>query len=179
MKKAVIVAVFAAVLAFGITACGGSSSTGAQSSQASTVSASSSSSDTSSSSAASIASDASSASVSKDFDGSGYSETGAGSFYLYGPGGGNEDGHVLQVASKKNITFMQIDVCFDYGDGAVGTVYIDGTENMKMNSGADHYRTILDLEGEALAPGIHTVEFARMDGDSLAVYKKSQYEIIV
>jgi len=174
-RKPVIAAALGIVLALGLYACGSSSSASSQSAQASSSAVSSS----SASASASSESSASSGAAIAKFDGSGFSDTGDGSFYLNGPGGNNEDGHVLQIASRKSITFMQIDACFSNGDGSVGTVYIDGIENMKMNAAANEYRTIMNLEGDALAPGVHTVEFVRMEGDNPAIYKKSQYEIIV
>ena len=109
-------------MVFCLVGCGGSSSGSASAA---------------SSSASSAASAASSTSAAKDFDGSKYSDTGAGEMTLRTAGGTSEGGNVPQVAAKSTAELIQIGIDYNGGDGTVCTVYVDGVENTKMNA-ADH-----------------------------------------
>lgn len=163
MKKAITLAALATVLAFALAGCGGSSQPSASSVSASSGAASS----TSTSSVAAV----------EKFDGSAFEDTGAGTMFLYTPGGTSENGNVPQVAIKKGTTLTQIDINYRDGDGSVCTVYVDGIENTKMNA-SQFIQSTFTLQGSALDDGIHTVEMVAMDGDTPTIYKKAQYEIV-
>ena len=162
MRKLVVVAM-AAFVALALAGCGGSAS----SSAASSASASG------SSEAASSAS-----SAAKDFDGTGFSDTGAGTMTLVTAGGTTEGGNVPQVAAKSTTSMMQIELDYDGGDGTVCTVYIDGMETEKMNA-ADRSQNTLNLQGDALTAGKHKVEMVAMDGSTPKIYKSAEYEVVI
>lgn len=166
MKKVFVIA-FVAMFALCLTACGGSNS-------AKSASSTSEQSSTTESASSSV-----STSAVEKFDGSSFSDTGAGGMALYGPGGNTEDGSILQVAVKKNTLSTQLGIDYFDGDGSVCTVYIDGIENMKMNAAQYREQSSLNISDESLQPGIHTVEFVCMDGDTPKIYKKAQYEIVI
>ena len=147
MKKALLTAVCAIVLAFGMTACG--------------------------------VLPANLSATQNHFDGSAYSDTGDGVFILiYGPEGNTADGSAVQIDAVPNLAQVGMSAEYSGGDGSLGTVYVDGVEQFKMNASANSTQDTLILEGDALAPGIHTVEFVVMDGDTPTVYKKAQYEMV-
>lgn len=112
----------------------------------------------------------------KDFDGSAYSDTGAGVMYLRTAGGTSEDGNVPEIAVQKDTQLMQIELDTEGMDGSVCTVYIDGVENTTMNAGERTQQSIA-LQGDALKAGEHTVELVKMDGDAPAIYKKAEYKV--
>ena len=162
MRKAIIISMCAIALTFGLTACGGSSSGSASAA---------------SSSASSAASAASSTSAAKDFDGSKYSDTGAGEMFIRTPGGTSENGNIPQVASTNNAALKTFDISYKGGDGTICNVYVDGMENTVMNA-SERIQTSLIIKDSALDSGIHTVEMVAMDGDNVKIYKKAQYEIV-
>lgn len=164
MKRAITVTALAAVLAFTLAGCGNSAASSASS--------------PSSAAASSVsASPASSAAAVEKFDGSAFEDTGAGTMFLYTPGGTSENGNVPQVAIKKGTTLTQIDINYRDGDGSVCTVYVDGIENTKMNA-SQFIQSTFTLQGSDLDDGVHTVEMVAMDGDTPTIYKKAQYEIV-
>lgn len=112
--------------------------------------------------------------VDKDFDGTGMTETGACTFYLSTPGGTSEGGNVPQIAG--GATVMQIGYRITDGDGTLCTIYVDGMENKKQNAG-DTQGT-LDLSGDALSNGIHTVELVADNNGEITIYKSGQYEVV-
>ena len=147
MKKALLMAVCAIVLALGMTACG----------------------------------ELPANPLAKEnlFDGSAYSDTGDGVFMLVGASlGDTADGNVIRIEVAPNFVQVGISVEYSGGDGSLGTVYVDGVEHMKMNASAESTQDMLHFGGDELAPGIHTVEFVVMDGDTPTVYKRAQYEIV-
>lgn len=111
----------------------------------------------------------------KDFDGSGLTETGDCTFYLTTPGGTSENGNVPQVVAG-DAAFMQIGYEIWDGDGTVCTIYVDGMEYAKDNAG--NVQSSINLQGESLAEGVHTVELVALDGDEVKIYKSGQYEIV-
>ena len=145
MKNHVIV-VLAASLALGIAGCSGGGVTQGESEQQQTA---------------------------LDFDGSGMSDTGAGTMVLYTEGGTSEGGNVPAIPSGYSLT--QIGVDYWDGDGTQCTVYVDGMENTKIT--AANVQQPVDLEGAALEPGTHTVEVVGMDGETVTVYKSAQYQV--
>lgn len=156
MKK-IAIAACAAVLAMALAGCGGSTSSSAAAS----------------SSASSSVSASSSAAA---FDGSGFSDTGAGTMHLATAGGTSENGNVPEIAGGTN-TMMQIELDTNGMDGSVCTVYVDGVELTTMNAG-ERTQQALTLQGDALAKGEHVVELVKMDGDKPAIYKKAQYKVV-
>ena len=168
MRK-LLIAAFAAAMVACLAACGGGQS--AQSASASVSAPSASASAQASSTTSQAAFDGSS------FDGSSFADTGDGEMTLKTAGGTSEGGNVPQIAGKSGRTMMQIGVSYKGGDGSVCTVYVDGSEVTKMNASERVDSTVM-LEGDALADGVHTVELVCMDGDAPKIYKKAQYEIV-
>ena len=112
-----------------------------------------------------------------DFDGSGMSDTGAGMMYLSTAGGTSESGNVPEIANPGSSAVMSIGLNYEGGDGSVCAVYVDGMENMEINANEYLGQYSVVLEGDALAPGVHTVEVVAMDGDAATIYKSAQYEV--
>ena len=165
MKKTVVIAALAAIMALALAGCGGSSASSASASA-------------SSSAASSEAASSTSSAAADKFEGSAFADTGDGEMVLYTAGGTSENGNVPQVALDKNVTIAQIEVDYANGDGSVVTVYVDGIENTKMNAGEYLVQNTITLQGEALDEGVHTVEVVAMDGDTPTIYKKAQFEIV-
>ena len=115
--------------------------------------------------------------VEKDFDGSGFSDTGAGTMWLSTSAGTTEDGNVPEIVANTNMV-MQIGFNTADMDGSVCTVYVDGMENKKTNAAVYMTQESITLQGDALAPGIHTVEMVCMDGDEPTIYKAAQYKVV-
>ena len=162
MKKLAII-VLASLFALALAGCGGSSQS-SSSAAASSGSASASSVSESSDSAA------------KDFDGSSFTDTGAGTMILATAGGTSEGGNVPEIAAKPG-SIMQLEIDTDGMDGSVCTVYVDGMENMTMNAG-ERTQNTLTIQGQAVEAGLHTVELVKMDGDKPAIYKKAEYKMV-
>lgn len=112
----------------------------------------------------------------KAFDGSAFSDTGAGIMYLRTAGGTSEGGKVPELAIKADTQMMQIEMDTDGMDGSVCIVYIDGLENTTMNAGERTQQTIT-LQSDALKSGNHTVELVKMGGATPAIYKKAEYKV--
>lgn len=110
-----------------------------------------------------------------DFDGSGMEDAGAGRIVLSTPSGTSEGGAVPQLDAT-DADVVQIGLDYWDGDGTECVVYVDGMENSTMRAG--NSQTTISLSGDALAEGTHTVEVVAMDGDSPAVYKSAQYEVV-
>ena len=111
----------------------------------------------------------------KDFDGSAFEETSGGTMYLATAGGTSENGNVPQIVGEKYL-MIQIEMRTDDFNGEICTIYIDGMELEKTNVGTS--QLTLNLEGDMLSKGVHTVELVRMDGDTPSIYKKASYEIV-
>lgn len=118
--------------------------------------------------------------VAKDFDGSGYSDTGSGSFSVKTPAGSSADG-IVPVVFADPSGMVQIGAVGEGMDGANLThIYIDGMETQTSQIG---YRTDLTLmlQGESLTAGVHTVEAVQFEGNDPAapvtMYKSAQYEV--
>lgn len=120
---------------------------------------------------------AESAEAEKDFDGSRFSDTGAGTMWLSTSAGTTEDGNVPEIVANTNMV-MQIGFNTADMDGSVCTVYVDGVENKKTNAAVYMSQESMTLEGDALAPGIHTVEMVCMDGGEPTIYKAAQYKVV-
>lgn len=67
----------------------------------------------------------------------------------------------------------------DFDGASVTYIYVDGMESMKGNMGKS--QRSIDLKGDSLSTGRHTVEAVQFQGDSpsgtVKLYKKSQYEV--
>ena len=164
MKKVAIIAVSAA-FALALAGCGGSAQTSSNAAASS-----------GSPSASSVSASSVSTSAAKDFDGSAYSDTGAGTMILATAGGTSEGGKVPEVAAKPG-SIMQLEIDTDGMDGSVCTVYVDGMENMTMNAG-ERTQQVLTIQGEAVEAGLHTVELVKMDGNAPVIYKKAEYKMV-
>lgn len=116
----------------------------------------------------------------KDFDGSKQKEVGDGSVMLSTAAGTTENGNVPKLTIQKDTQLTQIEVdTKDLDRSAVTHVYVDGIENTKGNYG-DSQNTI-NLSGDALKAGDHTVEVVQFKGDStsgeVVFYRKLSYQI--
>lgn len=122
-----------------------------------------------------------SAAKEKDFDGSAYSDTGAGNFCLINASGTTENGDPIVIYADKDVVLLQIGAGFrDFDGSLLSFIYIDGYENDKIQIG-DGEGT-LTLEKDALAVGTHIVECVQfVDNDpagDVVTYKKAEYEVI-
>ena len=113
----------------------------------------------------------------KDFDGSNCVDTGSGMFYIETPDGASENGNVPKLLVEEDTWVMQIGCGSEGMDYAKCMVYIDGMENCELVT-SDMMQSVLSLEGDAFASGIHTVEVVAMDGDVVTIYKSAQYEVV-
>ena len=129
----------------------------------------------SSTSAASSAAQEQTQEAAKDFDGSSYTDTGAGEMYLSTAGGTSQDGNVPEIAASPD-TVMQIGLNYVDGDGSVCTVYVDGMENTSFNAGTTQQS--ITIMGDAVAEGEHLVEVVAMNGDEPAIYKSAKYAVV-
>lgn len=112
----------------------------------------------------------------KDFDGSAFSDTGEGIMYLATPGGTSENGAIPEVALTPDI-LTTIDVCTEGMDGSVVTVYLDGMEKGKINA-SEMSQNQIEISGNDVLEGDHTVEIVKMDGDTPVIYKRAQYKAV-
>ena len=116
----------------------------------------------------------------KDFDGSAYEETTEGTVILRTAGGTSENGNVPEIASNPD-TLMTVGVdSQDFPGNPVVTVYVDGKENTKLNfAGPDGLNQAqIELTGDNLTEGAHTIEFVKIEGDTPEVYKKVKYNVV-
>lgn len=116
----------------------------------------------------------------KDFDGSKQAEVGEGSVMLSTAAGTTENGNVPKLTISKDTQITQIEVdTKDLDRSAVTHIYVDGKEVYKGNMG-DSQQSI-DLSGDALKAGNHTVEAAQFKGDDASgeviFYRKLGYQI--
>lgn len=115
-----------------------------------------------------------------DFDGSGYSEMGAGDFAIQTPSGSSEDGNIPFIFANAD-TYMDSFgyTGFDVDGSHLTFIYVDGMEQAREQI-AD-YQSIVDLAGDLLKEGIHKVEFVQFDTDdpsgNVIMYKTASYEI--
>lgn len=111
------------------------------------------------------------------FDGSGYSETGAGAVTLHTAAASGKEGSVLTVEVGERELYRSIGIDYLGGDGAMCSVYVDGSKATMMSAGED-VTSVLPLSGSMLDPGVHTVEVVALEGDAATVYKSAQYEVV-
>ena len=116
----------------------------------------------------------------KDFDGSSHSDTGDGTFLLVNASGNTENGNVIVVYVSSDTALEQIGYeTSGVNGGALSHLYIDGMLSTKEQLGDS--QGALDLSGDALSVGTHTVELVQYEDDSVegavTVYKSASYEI--
>ena len=112
------------------------------------------------------------------FDGSAFSDTGAGTMYVMtGSNNTSENGNVPELAVSANTSAKQISLCTRDMDGSVCTVYVDGVYNTEINANS-RLDTVITLSGDALKEGVHKVELVKMDGDTPAIYKSAEYKAV-
>ena len=113
----------------------------------------------------------------KDFDGYNCVDTGSGVFYIATPDGTSENGNIPKLIVEKDTMLMQIGCGTEGMEYAKCVVYIDGMKNCELVA-EDMMQSSLDLDGDELASGIHTVEVVAMDNDIVTIYKSAQYEVV-
>ena len=124
--------------------------------------------------------DAETAASEKDFDGDSYSDTGDGTFLLVNASGNTENGNVIVVYVSADTSLEQIGYeTSGMNGGALSYIYIDGMLSTKEQLGDS--QGSLDLSGDSLAAGTHTVEVVQYENDSegnaVTVYKSASYEV--
>lgn len=112
----------------------------------------------------------------KDFDGSAFSDTGDGVFYISTPDGTSENGNVPKLIVEKDTALMQIGCGTDGMEYAECAVYVDGMESDSLVV-SDMMQSSINLQGDALKEGVHTVELVKMEGDAPVIYKIAKYEV--
>lgn len=116
----------------------------------------------------------------KDFDGNSYADTGDGTFLLVNASGNTENGNVIVVYVSADTALEQIGYeTSGMNGGALSYLYIDGMISTKEQLGDS--QGSLDLSGDALSVGTHTVEVVQYENDSVdaavTVYKSAAYEV--
>ena len=116
----------------------------------------------------------------KEFDGGSYSDTGDGTFLLVNASGNTENGNVIVVYMSADTSLEQIGYeTSGMNGGSLSYLYIDGMLSAKEQLGDS--QGSLDLSGDALSVGTHTVEVVQYENDSVdaavTVYKSASYEI--
>lgn len=117
----------------------------------------------------------------KDFDGSTYSDTGTGTFYLINESGTTENGNIITVYADKNTTVTSIGAdAFGFDGSVLSHIYIDGMEYSKEQLAESQIS--ITLEKDLLVPGTHIVECVQFENDEVAgnviTYKSGQYEVV-
>lgn len=115
-----------------------------------------------------------------DFDGSGYSEMGAGTFAIQTPSGSSEDGSTPYVFVGDGDIMVSIGYTgFDADGSRLTYIYVDGIETEKEQV-ADT-QSVFYVTEDMLNMGIHKVEFVQYDTDdpsgNVIMYKTASYEI--
>jgi hypothetical protein len=116
----------------------------------------------------------------KDFDGTKYTDTGAGTMIVRTAAGTSENDNIPKITLTKDTSITQIDATFeDFNNAAVTYIYLDGIENNKGNYG---YATApITLKDDAIKAGSHTLEAVQFADDNpkgeVTVYKIAKFEI--
>lgn len=116
----------------------------------------------------------------KDFDGSSYSDTGDGTFLLVNASGNTEGGNTIVVYASSDTVIEQIGYeTTGVNGGSLSYLYIDGMLSTKEQLGDT--QGSLDLSGDSLSVGTHTVEVVQYENDSVdaavTLYKSASYEV--
>lgn len=109
-----------------------------------------------------------------------YAELGEGTVYIATAGGTSENGNVPVIYAEKDLMLKQIGLnAFDFNGGALSFIYVDGVLVDKAQLA--NTQMSLDLQGEQLSEGLHSVEVVQYENDDTAsamtAYKAMQYEI--
>lgn len=109
-----------------------------------------------------------------------YAELGEGTVYIATAGGTSENGNVPVIYAAKDLILTHIGLTtWDFNGGALSFVYIDGMLTSKEQLG--DAQVSIELQGELLAVGIHTVEVVQYENDdpasAMTAYRVMQYEI--
>ena len=117
---------------------------------------------------------------SKDFDGSSYSETGPGDFYISSASGSSEDGEDVYFYYNENMLMDSLGFSAWNFDGKMLTyIYVDGIQN-RRDQIADTQGTI-ELSGDLLSKGLHKVEAVQFEDNdpqkTVITYKSAEYEV--
>lgn len=109
-----------------------------------------------------------------------YAELGEGTVYIATAGGTSENGNVPVIYAEKDLILKQIGLnAWDFNGGALSFIYVDGMLVDKAQLA--NTQMTLDLQGEQLSEGLHSVEVVQYENDdpasAMIAYKAMQYEI--
>lgn len=109
-----------------------------------------------------------------------YTELGDGTVYIATAGGTSENGNVPVIYAEKDLILKQIGLnAWDFNGGALSFIYVDGMLIDKAQLA--NTQMTLDLQGEQLSEGLHSVEVVQYENDdpasAMTAYKAMQYEI--
>lgn len=117
----------------------------------------------------------------RDFPSGDYSDLGNGKFSIQTEGGDSAERITPVLFVTEDDILIQIGYCAEEMDGShLSYIYVDGMENAKEQLG-EMVQGTLDLQDDALAKGVHTVEVVQYDTDepsgNVITYKSCQYEV--
>ena len=115
-----------------------------------------------------------------DFDGSSYSDMGAGTIELVNESGSTADMDAIVIYAEDDLMLTQIGMnTMDFDGSLISYIYVDGMELSKEQLGET--QTTLDLEDELLEKGSHTVEVVQYEGNdpegAVVTYKSAKYKV--
>lgn len=115
----------------------------------------------------------------KDFSGD-YTDTGAGTIEVITPSGSSADGTVPLIMIEPNTLLDSIGLnAWEFDGSKISYIYVDGMLQSKEQL-ADT-QTSVELRGDMLAEGEHSVEVVQYDNDdpsgNVVTYKSAAYEI--
>lgn len=116
-----------------------------------------------------------------DFAGLDYTDTGTASMYIENQSGTSENGNVITILGVSNTIMMQIGYDATDFDGTKLTyIYVDGKLSDSEQIGEETQGSI-DLTGDNLKAGTHTVQFIQYDGEgetgNVIECHSAQYEV--
>lgn len=125
-------------------------------------------------------SEATSVAKARDLPEGDYTELGDGTVYIATAGGTSENGNVPVIYAEKDLILKQIGLnAWDFNGGALSFIYVDGMLIDKAQLA--NTQMSLDLQGEQLSVGLHSVEVVQYENDdpasAMTAYKSMQYEI--
>lgn len=109
-----------------------------------------------------------------------YKDKGDGTMYIACDDSTSEDGNVPVIASKEGASVIMIEVFTKGFDGSKSSyIYVDGI--LSGNEQFTDSQYSLDLDGDAIGTGKHTVEVVQYSDDQptgeVVTYKSASYEI--
>lgn len=170
MKKKIITLILATSMAFSFTACGSEKAESAPTNSTTSVNTDSEESDTSAETTNSTP---------KDLPDESYQDMGTGTICLYTPGGSSENGNI-PIIFVDSETLIQVGLdSLDFEGSKLSYIYVDGMLTTKEQLA--HSQISLDLTGDMLSVGTHTVQVVQYDSDDpsgkMITYKSANYEI--